>query len=103
MSFALSKCTATFRTGIKNDGVGQNRNSLKHGFSRQLGATRQWVDQAYKRGLGKGSMRMNRLMIEAVACSSLQTAGQHISDRGSAQCRAQCRGHPGHQSGLLRM
>ena len=46
-------------------------------------------------------MRTNRLMIEAVACSSLQTAGQHISDRGSDQCSAQCRGHPGRQSGLF--
>ena len=46
-------------------------------------------------------MRTNRLMIEAVACSSLQTAGQHMSDRGSAQCGAQCHHHPGHQSGLF--
>ena len=46
-------------------------------------------------------MRMNRLMIEAVACSSLQTAGLHISDRGSAQSSAHCRGHPDHQSGLF--
>ena len=50
-------------------------------------------------------MRTIRLMIEAVASSSLQTAGQYISDRGSAQCSAQsgtqCRLHPGHQSGLF--
>ena len=46
-------------------------------------------------------MRTNRLMIEAVACSSLQMADQHISDRGRAQCGAQCHHHPGHQSGLF--
>ena len=33
-------------------------------------------------------MRTNRLMIEAVAWSSLQTAGQHISDSGSDSCSA---------------
>ena len=30
-------------------------------------------------------MRTIRLRIEAVACSSLQTAGQHMSDRSSDQ------------------
>jgi hypothetical protein len=43
------------------------------------------------------SMRTNRLMMS----SNLQTAGQHISDRGGAQCSAQWRSHPGHQSGLF--
>lgn len=46
-------------------------------------------------------MRTIHLMIEAVACSSLQTAGQHISDRDSARCGAHCRRYPGHQSGLF--
>ena len=46
-------------------------------------------------------MRTNRLMIEAVACSSLQTAGQHISDKGSVQCSAQWHGHPDHQSAFI--
>jgi len=42
-------------------------------------------------------MRTNRLMMS----SNLQTAGQYISDRGSAQCSAQWGGHPGHQSGFF--
>ena len=40
MSFALSKGTATFGTGIKNDGSRQNRNSRKHGCFRHVSATR---------------------------------------------------------------
>ena len=38
-------------------------------------------------------MRTNRLMIEAVGCSSLQTAGLHISDRGSASCSGSTSGN----------
>src|SRR5687768_17548412 len=93
MSFAMSKGTAIFRTGIRNDGIGQSRNSLKHGCFRQLGATRRWVEQAFKRCLGRGSMRTNRLMMESEARSSLQTAGLQIGDRSSDSCSGSTSGN----------
>ena len=42
-------------------------------------------------------MRTNRLMMS----SNLQTAGEHISVSAGTQCRAQWRGHSGHQSVLF--
>src|SRR5688572_22257937 len=81
MSFALSKGTATFGTGIKIDGSRPKRNSLKYGFFRQLGATRRWVDQSSKR-YGRVPMRTIRLMMESD--SPIATPDQTLSTSGGA-------------------